>query len=54
MKYYVFRYWDNSGGGCRYILAIDATDAWKKLRRFLNEHHPFRRYRIRLEQVLPA
>lgn len=54
MKYYVFTYRDATGGGRRYILAENASDAWKKLRQFLNEHHPFRRYHIRLEHVLPA
>lgn len=54
MKYYVFFYRDNAGGGRRYILAENAREAWKKLRRFLNEYHPYRRYSIRLEQVLPA
>ena len=54
MKYYAFVYRDGAGGGRRYILAEDARTAWKSLRRFLNEHHPFRRYHIRLEQVLHA
>ena len=54
MKYYVFFFHDNAGGGRRYILAEDARDAWKRLRRYLNEYHPFRRYHIRLEQVIPA
>ena len=54
MKYYVFVYRDGAGGGRRYILADDPKQAWKRLKQFLNEYHPFRRYHIRLEQVLPA
>ena len=54
MKYYIFVYWDGAGGGRRYILAGDAKEAYKRLRRFLNEHHPFRKYHIQLEQVMPA
>jgi len=54
MKYYIFVYRDGAGGGRRYILAENAVDAWKKLRRFLKEYHPTRRYHIHLEQVMPA
>lgn len=54
MKYYVFFFRDNAGGGRRYILADNARDAWKSLRRYLNEYHPFRHYHICLEQVIPA
>ena len=54
MKYYVFLYWDRKGSGRHYILADNEQSARKKLRQFLNHHHPFRRYSIRLEQVMPA
>lgn len=54
MKYYVYVYWNSIGGGRHYILAEDAVTAYKRLRRHLNDHHPFRRYHIRLDQVLPA
>lgn len=54
MKYYVFFYYDNAGGGRHQFLADNEKDAYKKLRRFLNEYHPFRRYKILLEQVLSA
>lgn len=54
MKYYVFFYYDNAGGGRRYILASDEKDARKRLKRFLHNYHPFRKYTIQLEQVMPA
>ena len=53
-KYYVFTYRDGAGGGRRYILAADRRIAERDLRRFLNEHHPFRRFIVELEQVLTA
>ncbi len=54
MKYYVYTYYDSVGGGRRYILAEDERDALKRLKRFLNEHHPFRKYTINLETIMPA
>lgn len=54
MKYYVFFYWDNAGGGRRYILADSKDEALKRLKKFLNEYYPFRKYHIHLEQVMPA
>lgn len=52
MKYYIFTYRDNAGGGRRYILAASKTEAFKRLKAFLNEHHPFRKYKIELENVM--
>lgn len=54
MKYYVFTYWDNAGGGRRWILAKNQQEATKRLKQFLNRFHPFRKYRIYLENVMSA
>ena len=54
MKYYVFFYYDNVGSGRRYILAANEKTAYKHLKKFINEHHPFRKFVIQLEQVMPA
>lgn len=54
VKYYVFTYRDNAGGGKREILAENANEAYKRLKQFLNEYHPFRKYQIELDRVIPA
>ena len=54
LKYYVYTYRDNAGGGKRNILAASEKEANKRLRQFLNQYHPFRKYHIELEQVLPG
>lgn len=54
MKYYVFTYRDNAGGGRRWILAENQQEATKRLKQFLNRFHPFRKYKITLENVTPA
>jgi len=54
VKYYVYIYWDNAGSGRHYILADSEENALKRLKSFLNEHHPFRKFIIKLEQVMPA
>ena len=54
LKYYVYSYRDNAGGGKREILAENIEEALKKLKRFLNEYHPFRKYQIELEQIIPV
>lgn len=53
MKYYIFTYRDNAGGGRRYIIAASKAEAFKRLKAFLNEYHPFRKYKIELENVMP-
>ena len=52
MKYYVFTYYDNVGGGRREILADSKKEASKRLRQFLNEYHPFRKYQIIFEGTI--
>lgn len=54
MKYYVFTFTDRRGGGRHFLLAPNEADAMKRLRQFLNRHHPFRHFTVHLEQVLPA
>ena len=52
MKTFVFTYRDNAGGGRRYIWASDEKAALKRLKRFLNQYHPYRKYIIELERVI--
>jgi hypothetical protein len=52
MKYYVFTYYDNAGGGRREILADSKKEASKRLKQFLNEYHPFRKYQIIFEGTI--
>ena len=52
--YYVFSYRDARGGGTFHALALTASEAEQRLRRWLNRKRPFRRYTITLEQELPA
>ena len=54
MKYFVFRYWDAKGSGMRYIFAESEADARRRLKQFINQHHPFRHFLIRLERIMPA
>ena len=54
MKTYVFVYLDNAGGGRRYVWAANEEEARKRLKRYLYQYHPTRKYRITLEQVLPG
>ena len=54
MKYYIFTYRDNAGGGKRWILAENEKNALKRLKKFLHEYHPFRKFYIELEQIMPA
>lgn len=51
-KYYVFSYRDGAGGGKREILAENKDEALKRLKQFLNQYHPFRSYKIQLENVM--
>lgn len=53
MRTYVFTYRDSIGGGKRYIWAANEQEAMKRLKRFLKQYHPTRKYQIELEQVLP-
>ena len=52
MKYYIFTYRDNAGGGRRWIFAASKAEALKRLKAFLNQYHPFRKYKIELENVM--
>lgn len=52
MKYYVFSYWDEKGGGTMNILEHDEKKAMKKLKQYLNKYHPFRKFQIKLDQVI--
>ena len=54
MKYFVFTYRDGAGGGKRYILAENKLEALARLLEFLKKYHPYRHYKIELEQVMPA
>ena len=55
MKYYGFTYSDGKGhGGRSYHLAASKDEALKRLKRILNQRHPFRKYYIKLENVMPA
>lgn len=53
-KYYIYTYRDGAGGGKRWILAENEMQALVNLLEFLKKHHPFRHYKIELEQVMPA
>ena len=53
-KYYIYIYRDGAGGGKRWILAENELQALVNLLEFLKKHHPFRHYKIELEQVMPA
>ena len=53
-KYYIYTYRDGSGGGKRYILADNELQALANLLEFLKKYHPFRHYKIELENVMPA
>lgn len=53
-KYYIYTYRDGSGGGKRNILADNELQALANLLEFLKKYHPFRHYKIELEQVMPA
>ena len=52
MKTYVYMYRDGAGGGRRYILAANETEALNRLKMMLKQYHPTRKYHIELEQVL--
>jgi hypothetical protein len=52
-KYYVYKYWNNTGCGKRWILAETEDEALKLLKQFLHKHHPFKRFTILLEQITP-
>lgn len=55
MKYYIFTYSDGKGhGGRSYHLAASKDEALKRLKRRLHQRYPFRKYRIDLENVMPA
>lgn len=53
-KYYIYTYRDGAGGGKRWILAENEMQALANLLEFLKKYHPFRHYKIELEQVMPA
>ena len=52
MKTFVYTYRDGAGGGRRYILAANETEALNRLKMMLNQYHPSRKYQIELERVL--
>ncbi len=55
MKYYVFTYYDGKGrGGRSYHLAASKDEALKRLKRRLHQRYPFCKFRIDLENVMPA
>jgi hypothetical protein len=53
-KYYIYTYRDGASGGKRWILAENEMQALANLLEFLKRYHPFRYYKIELEQVMPA
>lgn len=53
-KYYIYTYLDGASGGKRWILAENEMQALANLLEFLKRYHPFRYYKIELEQVMPA
>ena len=53
MKHYVFIYWSRRHYGKHYFLAADEEAARKMLRKWLHKKHPFQKFTVKLEQVLP-
>lgn len=53
-KYYVYTYEWSAGGGRRYILASSEAESLKRLKQYLNEYFPFRKFTIHLDHIEPA